>query len=313
MTRRRLVTVGIFALVAVGLISLGRASLNAAKATTYVGELTIAPTDGDLVSGDVADQNSPPYTYTYTDYQVSQRAIDFCVNGVLDSSGGKILTNRDGYHQQFLGIELTANKRLSDKWSMRGSFSWNRWREYIDNPSTGLGDPTSTEGSPNVDGGVAYVVSGGSGSKGDVVLNSNWSFGINGMYELPWGFHVSADFFGRQGYLSPLFIRRADPDGLQTSKFVLIQDPDNRRNPNVFVFNLGAAKTFTIAGRYKFTLDAQIANLFNTGRTLQENRRTNTGGLASTDPRDPTTTRAFLRQREIVAPRIFTISARFGF
>ena len=68
-----------------------------------------------------------------------------------------ITANRDGYHQQFVGFELSATKRLSNRWMARFGFSWNSAREYLDDRATAIVDPTSSTVDPQVNGGLVTV------------------------------------------------------------------------------------------------------------------------------------------------------------
>ena len=77
--------------------------------------------------------------------------------------GGSITENRDGYHRSFRGLELSATKRLSNRWMARFGYSWNSEREYFDNPSTAIVDPTSTSIDPHINGGVVTRPTAGSG------------------------------------------------------------------------------------------------------------------------------------------------------
>ena len=56
--------------------------------------------------------------------------------------GGKTFAVRDGYHQRYMGLEVSATKRLSNHWMARFGFSTNDWREYFDDPSKAILDPT---------------------------------------------------------------------------------------------------------------------------------------------------------------------------
>ncbi|MBA2303160.1 MAG: hypothetical protein H0W08_11055 [Acidobacteria bacterium] len=68
------------------------------------------------------------------------------------SQAATTFRNRDGYSQRYLGFELAATKRLSNRWMARVGFSTNSHREYFDSPAA-MTDPTPTPGSPNIDGG----------------------------------------------------------------------------------------------------------------------------------------------------------------
>jgi len=50
-----------------------------------------------------------------------------------DAAGfGQRLSNRPGYHRSYSGIELTAVKRLSNRWMGRVGFGYNNWTESFD-------------------------------------------------------------------------------------------------------------------------------------------------------------------------------------
>ncbi len=64
--------------------------------------------------------------YTSTPYVLN--------DGVLDRpevTGGTLLTNRDELHHDAYGFQFTMNKRLSNKWMARGSFSFNSLEDNI--------------------------------------------------------------------------------------------------------------------------------------------------------------------------------------
>ena len=98
----------------------------------------------------------------------------------VPAGGGQTETNREGYHQRYWGLEFSAVKRLSNKWMARFGFSTNDWREYFDDASVSIIDPTRAPApaitqarefvGPQVDGGLVVRRSAGSGKS-----NSIWS------------------------------------------------------------------------------------------------------------------------------------------
>ena len=108
---------------------------------------------------------------TSADYAVVARptngtrsAVVYAPNGAkIDATGGgRILENRPDYHSAYQGLEVTLNKRLSNRWMSRVAFSYNDWTEHIDGPSgQNLTIVTTTSGSfgagtlsgPHIDGG----------------------------------------------------------------------------------------------------------------------------------------------------------------
>jgi hypothetical protein len=222
------------------------------------------------------------------------------------SGGGRILMNRPDYHSTYQGLELTLNKRLSNRWMARVAFSINDWSEYIDG-SAAVQNPTrtdSTTGSvngtlsgPQVQGGQIAPRSGGSG-KGDIFYNARWQLNANGFYQLPAGFEVGANLFARQGYVQPLIFQvTAGGDGrvraLGTSAL------DDVRYPNLWDLDLRLAKSIAI-NRVKFLLSADAFNVINSSTTLAQTRN-----LSSSV--------AFGAINEIISPRIVRLGVKFQF
>ncbi len=224
----------------------------------------------------------------------------------------QIETNRPGYYQQATGFQLTANKRLQNRWMMRGSFAWNNPRRHITDPNSGLQDPTSTQVNgnstsagttpfvgPTEDGSLIAVSSGGgSGAKADVFINSRWQFNVNGMYQLPYGFNVAGNFLGRQGYPTVYYHRVNNPDAFTT--FIRIKPfaVDEFRFPNVYTVDGRIEKDVKLQ-RANVTLLMEGFNLFNRAYTLQRQSRINTATANEV--------------REILSPRIIRFGARFTF
>src|SRR6185436_10727445 len=178
------------------------------------------------------------------------------------NGGGRILQNRPDYHSQFQGLELTLNKRLSNRWMARVAVSLNDWREYLDGPLA-VQNPTrtdSTTGSVSgalsgaqVDGGQIAPRSGGSG-KGDIFYNARWQVNANGFYQLGGGFELGANLFGRQGYVQPQVFQVSTP-GEGRVRALATPALDDVRYASLWDLDLRLAKTITMA-RVKLQLAA---------------------------------------------------------
>ena len=72
----------------------------------------------------------------------------------LPLGNGGEYRNRPGYHQRYLGFEVQATKRMSNRWMGRVGFSTNSHREHFDDPATAVQDPTPSTTWPNIDGGA---------------------------------------------------------------------------------------------------------------------------------------------------------------
>jgi hypothetical protein len=224
--------------------------------------------------------------------------------------GGKTFGVRDGYHQRYMGLEVSATKRLSNRWMARVGFSTNDWREYFDDPSKSILDPTRAPvpspawpfAGPQVDGGTVLRASTGSGKSGIYMVAPSYQFVANGLYDIIWGVSVSANLVVRQGYAEPYFqsdVATGDPLGHKT--VLLVPHVDDYRLPSVTSLDGRVEKTFKF-GISKIALDFDVFNVLNSGTVLgqqYDTRLTGPTGFGST--------------LEIMNPRIARLGVRFNF
>jgi Carboxypeptidase regulatory-like domain/TonB-dependent Receptor Plug Domain len=183
--------------------------------------------------------------------------------------GGSITKNRDGYHRTFKGFEVAATKRLANRWMGRFGLSWNNEREYFDDPSTAIVDPTSTTGDPHINGGTVTRETGGS-SKSQIYLTApKYQFIANGYYQGPWGVNVGANFLLRQGFSQVYFANDvATNDAVHSKKDVLlVGDPGKYRLPTLKQLDFRVEKDVRFGGR-RIALDFDVFNLLNSGTVL---------------------------------------------
>jgi hypothetical protein len=228
---------------------------------------------------------------------------------------GYLWTNRKDFNQTYDGVDLILTKRLSNRWMMRGSFSYNINKQHVDNAATACVDPTNTVPGQSADtgnpqtgytaescGNDTYVAtrSTGSGDKAAVFLNSKWQFNINGMYQLPANFNIAASVYGRQGYPIVPFIRSfGNSDTDPFVRDVVLVTTNDLRYDNVFEFDMRLEKLIPITQTANITLSADCFNITNENTVLQRfNRelRSNSGLI-----------------KEIQSPRIFRFGARISF
>jgi hypothetical protein len=218
--------------------------------------------------------------------------------------GGVTEMNRTNFDTTYSGVELTVQKRLSSKWMMRGNFSYADWKQNAGAGACVNNDPTNalngTFGASCPAGGNDIMVapSGtGSGAFGNVFTNSRWSFNVSGLYELPWGFNVAANFYGREGYPFIQWITANPGDGLG-SRSVLVSGLGAYRHPNVFDADLRLEKLVTLRP-LQVNLSVDVFNVANSGTVLQRQGRVNTA--------------AYNTITEIISPRIVRAGARISF
>jgi hypothetical protein len=233
----------------------------------------------------------------------------FALNPASEFSGGNLLLNGDreiGYTGAFINL----TKRLSNRWMARGYFQfgeaeWDVPDSYLqfDDPNPFGCCPAAVSGSPgnDVDGGLAAIVSAGSGAKGDVVLQSSWSWNLNGMYQVapdqPWGFNIAANLFGREGYVLPLMFETTGSDG-NTRLIQLTRDIDDFRADDIFNTDVRIEKEFGAAEDIGLTFSIDVFNVFNENYVLQRERDMATGSA--------------WYLRETLSPRIYRLGARIA-
>ena len=217
------------------------------------------------------------------------------------NNGARILSNRPDYHTTYNGLEASVNKRLSNKWFARVALSYNNYVEHlgpgaIQNPTRSDVSGGQLSGS-QVDGGVFAPRSGGSG-KGDIFYNAKWQMNMNALYQLPLGFDLGANLFGRQGYARPFVLRLSAGQDGQIRVLATPQIDDNRY-PTLWDFDLRLGKIITIAGPLKLNLAAELFNVLNNNVETVRTRQLNSA--------------AFGRLNEILSPRILRVTAGIKF
>ena len=183
---------------------------------------------------------------------------------------GTITSNREGYHRSYHGLELSATKRLANRWMGRFGFSWNRSREYFDDPAKSIIDPTSITADPQVNGATVTVPTAGSGKSEIYLTLPTYQFVANGYYQGPWGLNFGGNFLVRQGYSEMFFSNDVGTnDPVYSTKDVLVI-PDRIgkfRLPAVKSLDARIEKMFQFQ-RTQVALDFDIFNLLNSGTVL---------------------------------------------
>ncbi|HXI27450.1 MAG TPA: hypothetical protein VNG89_03485, partial [Vicinamibacterales bacterium] len=224
--------------------------------------------------------------------------------------GGMVMANRPGYHQEFMGLEVSATRRLSKRLNARVAFSTNNWREYFDDPATAILDPTPAPApsnarpfaGPQVSGDPVVRQTAGSGKSDFYMIAPGYQFVANAAYVAKWGIDVAGSLMVREGYAEPFFqsdVATGDPLGLKS--VMVVAHADDHRLPQLTTFDLRAGKTFKF-GFSKVSADFDVFNVFNSGTVLARQYDIRLTG--------PT---GFGQTLEVMNPRIARIGVRFTF
>jgi len=197
----------------------------------------------------------------------------------VPANGGYTFEARPGYHQRYWGLELYANKRLSNNWQGRFGFSTSDNREFFDNPDAQF-NPTanipssSTSGvnplrSPNFSNGAVVIPTGGSGKSNIFMVLPRYQFVVNSSYRAKYDINLAVNYVLRQGYASPYFHSNLPGDalngGLQT--VMLVSSSDQVRLPPVNSLDFRVGKTVKLQ-KVNVNIDADFFNLFNSASIL---------------------------------------------
>lgn len=217
---------------------------------------------------------------------------------VAANGNGRILTNYPGYVSKYQGVEFSLIKRMSNKWMMRFSGSYNDATEMYDTnpPVDYLGNPTRLDTEPLVQGGQFAPRTAGSGA-GDVFVNGKWQMNINGVYQLPWGLEAAGNLFGKQG--TPYPPQRTVALGLDGSNRVLVSSElDTLRLDSPWSLDLRLAKNFT-ANRFNAQFAFDVFNALNGNYAINRLRN-----VASPN---------YDRITQNLSPRVARVGVRIGF
>jgi hypothetical protein len=227
----------------------------------------VAPAIGATTADYVEDGRVSGTLPDGTPYDVPYFAL---LESAAPEGAGTLTANRKGYHRSYNGLEIAATKRLSQRWMGRFGYSWNRSREYFDDPSASIVDPTPLSNDPQFNGGLVTVPTAGSGKSQIYLTLPTYQFTANGYYQGPWGVNFGGNFVLRQGYSQMFFSNDVGTnDPVYSTKDVLVI-PDKvgkYRLPAVKSLDVRIEKQFTM-GRSTLAFDADVFNVLNSGTVL---------------------------------------------
>jgi hypothetical protein len=274
------------------LSSVGRRATRGDYELVTVNSRQVRDGAGNLVNVPLTTPDGKPYSLNY--YRLRDGLSTR--NGFLQQNGGR--------EQTYKGAALTFNKRLANRWMLRGNFTYSDWT-WSKVPDADVENPTLILGGGNQEGDQFLQGSGNaSGTKAGVYINSKWSYSLNGLYQIApdrkWGFNAAFNAYGRQGYPVPYF-QRITLGANEQFAGLFVQataDPDSYRLDDVHMFDARLEKElrFNSVG---LTLGVDCFNVFNQAYVLQRNHQLQT--RTSDDV------------REIASPRVFRFGARVSF
>ncbi|HEU4887781.1 MAG TPA: TonB-dependent receptor [Thermoanaerobaculia bacterium] len=226
---------------------------------------------------------------------------NYRLNASLDDPVFYVTTNRPDYHQTYHGLELTATKRWSNRWMVRGNVTLSDWKQHIG--PDGFVDPTHiVEGDSctSCDGDVV----GSSGGVGGYI-SSRWAYSFNAVYEAPFKLMFGAAVIGREGYIEPYFRRVNNRDGVGAKDIMVVDEFGSSRLPDLFNLDLRVARDFAVTSGMVLNLSIDLFNVTNERTVLWRDNR-----LYTADGPD-TSENNWIEQMQ--SPRVWRVGARVRF
>ena len=216
----------------------------------------------------------------------------FYFQRATNTHGDTLRTNSTSFNT-YKGLELTARKRLSNRWMMTTSYVRNVQKAFTTLvPSLDYLDPTNRFPTDFLSG---YE---------DGSRNGPHVFKLSGMYQLPWDITASAFFNAHSNFPNNLYILSPVRTGTQDQANVIVTPANENRLPAVKTLDLNFDKAIRLGGARRVTLNAAIFNISNSNTILDKANGVTIGNV-----------RAFRQNtasannfNTIVGPRV----ARFG-
>jgi hypothetical protein len=224
---------------------------------------------------------------TYTDPVTGLTAPYYQIlSGSRPSGLGNITLTNPNY-QIYKGIDLTANKRFSNRWQMAVALTIQDNPQYFPAGTASFIDPTGQEFAQGVSTIARYL------------------FKAQGSYSLPWDINVSANFNMNQGATRTISINGpgAVPGGTTgniTRNTLQVEPNDSFRFEPVKLLDVGVQKIFRISSRHRLKVMVDGFNMLN--------QATNLGYVSGNR-----SVAGFTQPNSIVPPRVFRFGASLVF
>jgi hypothetical protein len=208
------------------------------------------------------------------------------------------MTKRPDYYQTYWGLELSFKKRLTNKWMMDASFTYQDHKVYYPSVNS-YQDPTDHLPVDKLNGQPQAYQASGSGSS-NVYMNSRWVFKVGGLYQLPFGFSLSGTFSAREGFISPAYYEDSDYSNYNGDFAAPWAETFGKtRDPNMYLLNLRLERKFALGTFGNIYVGLDGFNIFNSNVRLARQRN-----MSADNYND---------LMAIMSPRIFRLGVRFEF
>jgi hypothetical protein len=220
---------------------------------------------------------------------------------------------RPDYYRIYYGIDVIFNKRLSNKWMLNGSLTWQHQHQHSE--PTGRWNDTNVWATNDK---VYAPYMGGASGKINQYTYSRWLIKAGGLYQLPYDLNVSFTFLAREGWLiqeNVSYVDYALPNTRSRSYGAYLAEFGTDRLNTFYRFDMRLEKVIRLGDTGRIYLMADLFNVFN---AKLENRRYQKGwgtvyraDVTRTISYTPNATAYTLN--EVLNPRLLRLGVRFQF
>jgi len=234
---------------------------------------TIDLTDVETMWDDGNTGEAPGHDWYYLDPNYQDPISGLTMNPG-DYSPWWITSQRPGRYNDFYGIDIIFNKRLSNRWMFNGSLTWQHQEQHY--KSEGIWDPTNVWA---VDGRAYAPFIGGASGKLNQYIYSRWLVKAGGLYQLPYDINVSFTFLAREGWpiqeTFEFYDYTLQPSQPRDYTYTSYIQPFGTDRLNTFYrFDLRLEKVLTLGDTGRIYLMADLFNVFNSKLENRRNQKT---------------------------------------
>jgi outer membrane receptor protein involved in Fe transport len=232
-------------------------------ATMALGAAVVYKETKDLIGWEILDDGiyePVPYTDPFTGKQYT--LLNLCDEGCRPATirkgnrpGAGSLTPDEEYHQKYRALMLTLNKRRSNGWSLKSSYTWSRSEGLIPRPKR------QTQGSALF--GTLDGTDPNEWLNADQLLQADREhmFRVQGAFDLPWSFEGSLALNWQSG--RPYARTDRARLGQGATFFIIEPASDDRRLPSTAMVDIGLRKRIKLRDDVALELGVDVFNVFN--------------------------------------------------
>jgi hypothetical protein len=194
----------------------------------------------------------------------------------LSFTGGSLMTSGDR-EVKYRGVALSAVKRLSNRWMLRGFLNYAETDWRVPDRFFDFQDPTDLHPGQRQDNDRQSAME---TSVGRGFLHSTWMCDVNGLYQVApersWGFDVSANIYAREGYPLPYYHDYVSRIDGRDREVQAVGRVDDFRTDDIATVDLRVSKDFSLVrDQLLVTLSADLFNALNEGYVLHRELQLN--------------------------------------